>query len=105
MAETIKPIIKVEAGDSQKTIKQLKEDIKNLRDNILNLTKGTDEYNDAVEQLQANQRQLDEVMSLTKKTATALDGSYDALTHKMAQLKKEWRATADEARRADSNSG
>ena len=101
MAETIKPIIKVEAGDSQKTIKQLKEDIKNLRDNILNLTKGTDEYNDAVEQLQANQRQLDEVMSLTKKTATALDGSYDALTHKMAQLKKEWRATADEARRAD----
>lgn len=101
MAETIKPIIKVEAGDSQKTIKQLKEDIKNLRDNILNLTKGTDEYNDAVEQLQANQRQLDEVMSLTKKTATALDGSYDALTHKMAQLKKEWRATADEAKRAD----
>ena len=101
MAQDIKTTIKVDAGQSQKTVKQLKDDIKALRDNILNLTKGTDEYNDAVKQLQANQRQLDEVMGLTKKTATALEGSYDAMVHKMAQLKKEWRATADVAKRAD----
>lgn len=101
MAQDIKTTIKVDAGQSQKTVKQLKDDIKALRDNILNLKKGTTEYNDAVEQLQSSQRELDEVMGLTKKTATALDGSYDALVHKMAQLKKEWRATADVAKRAD----
>ena len=97
----IKPIITVDTGESQKSVKQLKKEISDLKDRILNLTKGTEEYTEAVEKLQADQRQLDEVMSLTKKTATALDGSYDALTHQMSLLKKEWRATADEARRAD----
>ena len=98
--EEIKPIIKVDTGESQKTVKSLKKEISDLRDHILNLTKGTDEYNEAVEQLQANQRELDETMALTKKTATALDGSYDALTHRMSLLKKEWRATADATKRA-----
>lgn len=101
MAEEVRPIIKVEVGDSEKSVKGLKKEISDLRDKILNLTKGTDEYNEAVEQLQQNQRDLDNVMALTKKNATALEGSYDALTHQMSQLKKEWRATADEARRAD----
>ena len=101
MSEEIKPIIKVEVGDSEKSVKGLKQEISDLRDKILNLTKGTDEYNEAVEQLQQNQRDLDNVMALTKKNAPALDGSYDALTQKMSLLKKEWRATADEAKRAD----
>lgn len=101
MAEEIKPIISIDIGDSQKSVKQLKDEIKILRDYILNLQKGTDEYNQAVNKLTQNQRQLDEVMALTKKTATALDGSYDALTHKMALLKKEWKATNDEARRSE----
>lgn len=101
MAEEIKPIISIDVGDSQKTVKKLKDDIKILRDYILNLQKGTDEYNKAVDQLTQNQRELDEVMALTKKTATALDGSYDALSHKMALLKKEWRATNDEVRRSE----
>lgn len=99
MAEEIKPIISIDIGDSQKSVKQLKEEIKILRDYILNLQKGTDEYNKAVNKLTQNQRQLDEVMALTKRTATALDGSYDALTHKMALLRKEWKATNDEVRR------
>lgn len=99
--EEVRPIIKVEVGDSEKSVKGLKQEISDLRDKILNLTKGTDEYNEAVEQLQQNQRDLDNVMALTKKNATALEGSYDALTHQMSQLKKEWRATADEAKRAD----
>ena len=99
MVEVIKPIIKVDIGDSQKTVKGLKEDIVKLRDAILNMEEGTDEYNSAVKQLTQSQRQLDNVMSLTKKTATALDGSYDALTHQMALLRKEWKATNDVARR------
>ena len=102
MAEQEKKVLlTVDTGSSEKTVKSLKKDISDLKDAILNLEKGSDAYNDAVEQLQQNQRELDEVMALTKKTATALDGSYDALVHQMSLLKKEWRATADEAKRAD----
>jgi chromosome segregation ATPase len=94
-------ILTVKTAESEKSIKSLKKEIGDLRDSILNLEKGSEEYARAVEQLQQDQRELDEVMSLTKKTATALDGSYDALVHQMALLKKEWRATNDEARRAE----
>lgn len=96
-----KILLRVETGDSQRTVKSLKQEISDLKDTILNLEKGSDDYNDAVKQLTAAQRDLNEVQALTKKTATALDGSYDALVHKMSQLKKEWRATADVAKRAE----
>lgn len=99
MEQEKKVILTVDTGKSEKTVKSLKQDISNLKDAILNLEKGTDAYNEAVEQLQISQRELNEVQALTKKTATALEGSYDALTHQMGLLKKEWRATNDEAKR------
>lgn len=100
MAETEKKIIlKVETGDSKRTVKSLKQDISDLKDAILNLDEGTDEYVAAVNELQRAQRDLNRVQSLTKESAVALEGSYDALTHQMALLKREWRATNDEARR------
>lgn len=98
--EVIKKLIEIEIkGDGEKSVKGLKKEIADLKDVILNLDKGTEEYDRAVERLVKDQRELNEVQALTKKTATALDGSYDALVHKMSLLKKEWRATNDEARR------
>ena len=100
MSELVyEPIIKVDTYDGEKSVKGLKDEIKKLQDHILNLTEGTDEYTLAVKKLQDDQRDLNSVMALTKQTATALDGSYDALVHQMGLLKKEWRATNDEARR------
>lgn len=101
MAEVFEPVIRIDTGDSERSVKELRKEISTLRDHILNLEKGTDEYNDAVKRLQQDQRDLDEVMALTKRTATALDGSYDALTQRMSLLKKEWRATNDAARRSE----
>lgn len=98
--EVIKKLIEIEIqGDGEKTVKGLKKEIADLKDVILNLEKGTEEYDRAVDRLVKDQRELNEVQALTKKEATALDGSYDALVHKMSLLKKEWRATNDEARR------
>lgn len=91
--------ISIDTGNAQSSVKKLKEDISKLRDEILNLTKGTDEYDRAVKALQDNQRKYNEVMSLTKKESVALEGSYDALVHQMSLLKKEWRATNDELKR------
>ena len=99
MSEVYEPIIRISTGDAQKTVKSLKKDIADLRDVILNLEEGTDEYAAAVKRLQDDQRQLDTVMGLTKKSATALEGSYDALQHQMSLLRKEWKSTNDEARR------
>lgn len=100
MADTEKKaMFTVGTGNSLKSVKDLKNEIKSLQDTILNLDKGTTEYNDAVARLQENQRALNEVMSLTRRDAVALEGSYDALTYRMAELKKEWKATNDEARR------
>lgn len=100
MAETEKKILlRVETGDSKKTVKSLKQDISDLKDAILNLDEGTDDYVKAVNELQKAQRELNKVQALTKESAVALDGSYDALTHQMALLRKEWKATNDEARR------
>ena len=99
MEQEKKILLKVDTGGSEKTVKSLKKDISDLKDAILNLEKGTKEYDDAVEQLQTSQRELNEVQALTKKTATALEGSYDALTHQLSLLKKEWKATNDEAKR------
>lgn len=100
MSELVyEPVIKVDTYDGEKSVKGLKDEIKKLQDHILNLTEGTDEYAFAVKKLQDDQRDLNSVMALTKQTATALDGSYDALVHQMGLLKKEWRATNDEARR------
>lgn len=101
MAEVFEPVIRIDTGDSERSVKELRKEISTLRDHILNLEKGTDEYNDAVKRLQQDQRDLDEVMALTKRTATALEGSYDALTQQMSLLKKEWRATNDAARRSE----
>lgn len=101
MAEVFEPVIRIDTGDSELTVKDLKREISTLRDEILNLEKGTEQYDTAVKKLQDDQRKLDEVMALTKRTATALDGSYDALTQQMSLLKKEWRATNDEARRSE----
>lgn len=99
MAEVFESVIKIDTGDSEQSVKGLKKEIGELRDYILKLDAGTEEYAEAVGKLQEDQRKLNEVMSLTKREAVALDGSYDALVHKMSLLKKEWRATNDEARR------
>lgn len=101
MAEVFEPVIKIETGNSEQSVKGLKKEISDLKDAILNLDKGSDAYNEAVARLQADQRKLNEVMSLTKKEAVALEGSYDALTYQMSQLKKEWKATNDEAKRGE----
>ena len=91
--------IRTEVYESEETMQSLKNRIKSLQDEILNLDKDTEKYNKTLEELQKASQKYNETISLTKKNAFALEGSYDALTQKMSLLKKEWRATNDESRR------
>lgn len=99
MSEVVTPLVEVKTGDSEVTVKKLRQEISKLRDTLLNVEAGSEEYNKSISKLQENQEKLNRVMSLSKKSANALDGSYDALVQQMSLLRKEWRATDDVARR------
>ena len=83
------------------SMKELRNQIKLLKDRLVQLEEGTDAYTETVAVLVEKQRQLNSITSATKKDNTALEGSYDALAAKMSALRKEWKATTDEAKRAE----
>ena len=97
MAEKVE-ILEIETGNSEQTLKELKDQIKELRKELDGCTIGSDKFKSTLDELSAAQ---DKLKNATKKSNEALEGSYDALVAKMAELKKAWRETADEAERAD----
>lgn len=97
MAEKVE-IIEIDAGTATKTLKELKDEVKDLRRQLDDCEIGSDKFAKTLDELTTAQTEL---KNATKSSNEALEGSYDALTAKMAELKKAWRATADEAERAD----
>lgn len=81
------------------SLKEYKKQIQDLRSELLNLDKTSAEYAKIADDIRQRQSKLNEVMSVGKGNADALDGSYNALTHQMAELRKQWKATNDEAER------
>ena len=101
MAQDIVTVLKVETGNSEKTIKALKEEIKTLKTTLESAEIGSEAFTQASQQLAAAQAELKTAMDSTKQTAEAADGSYNALVATMAELKKQWKATADEVERSE----
>lgn len=99
MADTIEKIIKIESSGSEQTVKGLKKEIDSLRDALLNVEKGGDDYKKILEQLINDQKRLADVMSAGKNEASAATGSYNALKNEMSALKKVWGEVTDEASR------
>ena len=91
--------IQIKTEQSEKTIKQLKEEIKSLKGTLDEAVIGSDEFKQASKELADAQNALKTAMSEGKTVIENVDGSYNALVATMAELKKEWRATADEVRR------
>lgn len=84
-----------EAGQ---TLKELKEQVKDLRKQLDDCAVGSDKFASTLDELTTAQEKLKKA---TKTSIDAVEGSYDALVVKMSELKKAWRATADEAERSD----
>lgn len=91
----------IEGEQSINTIKELKKHIDSLRDSMVGLTKGSEEWNKVEKELIDNTEHLNSILKAGKKTTDAAAGSYDALQQEMSKLRKEWKATADEAERND----
>ena len=103
MASNNKEIVKVlnvETKGSDVRVKTLRQEIAALNEVLKNTEQGSAEYNAAVQQIKNNQDLLSQSMKSTKTEAEALDGSYDALTNKLNELKKAWKATNDEVERS-----
>ena len=101
MAKEIVGVLKVETGGSEKTIKALKDEIKNLKTTLEGAEIGSDKFAKASKDLADAQNELKKVLNSTKEKTEDVDGSYNALVKTMAELKKQWRATADEIERAE----
>ena len=83
------------------TVKELRNEINALRDSLVPMTKGSEEWNKTTTDLVEKQKKLTDVMQASKEQMTAAAGSYNALQNEMTALRREWKETTDEATRAD----
>ena len=88
--------VQTEAEETGKTLRDLRNEVKELRSTLENTEIGTEEFGKTLTELTIKQQELTNV---TKSGVAAQKGSYNDLVNQMALLKTEWRATADEAKR------
>ena len=116
MAEEIKKIVTVDTsqavdaldklkgatdqvGQEFKSMKDAKDKIDSLEAGMLSLDRASEEYASTLKEVQTLQDKYNKVVSDAKGVTDAAAGSYNALSKQMADLKKAWKATADEAER------
>lgn len=95
---TIQRIIEVHAERSTDTVKDLKTEINDLKDALLNVDKASEDYDKGVKLLQEDQRRLNEVNALTKKENNAIAGSYYDLNARLVQARKDYKNLTAEQR-------
>lgn len=110
MAEEKKTILTLDIGTdgAVKSIKDLRDNITNLKDNLKTLEIGGEEYKKTLKELKENEAALKNAMYATStsladvaKAAKGTGDSYNGLVKHMADLKAEFRATNDEAKRLE----
>lgn len=100
MAEETITILKVGTEEAVQSVNDLRENVKVLKAALGDLTIGTDEYKDTLDQLKVNQNALKDAMYASTASmgdltaaATGTSETYNGLVHRMAALKEELRAT------------
>lgn len=113
MAEETITIFRADTGAAVKSIADLRESIKALKENLETMDIGSKEYADTLSQLQVQQAALKNAMhattaegdqqadtfAATARAAKGLGTSYNALVKQMADLDQQFRATEDAAKR------
>ena len=100
-------ILKLQTEGAQ-SVADLRENVKALKKVVEEAEIGTKDYQEALSLLKVNQNALKDAMYATSssmedvaKAATGAGESYNALVHRMAKLKEEFRSTGDAARRME----
>lgn len=89
----------VSAGYSFKSLGDAKKYIDRLRASLIDLDETSEEYAERVEEIDKVQDKLNKAMKATGSSLKDAEGSYNALSKKMSELKKAFKATNDEAER------
>lgn len=99
MAQETITVLKIDALDGIKTVKQLRDSIKELKNEISGLDIGTEKYQTTLAKLNTQQNAMKGAMSGTaasfddiSKAAAGVGQSYNALVARAAALTKEWRS-------------
>lgn len=99
MAVVTEKIIDVEIKGVS-SVKELKNEIKELRDRLVRLDETSEDYKKTVDELIEDERKLTSVMRAGKNEVSAATGSYNALSQEMSALKKVWKEVTSEAERS-----
>lgn len=89
----------VSAGYSFKSLGDAKKYIDRLRASLIDLDEESEEYAERVEEIDKVQDKLNKAMKATGDRVKDAEGSYNALSKQMSELKKAFKATNDEAER------
>lgn len=98
MAEEIKKVISIDTKGAE-SVKDLIDKVEKLRGILKTLDETSDEYKTTLGELKSAQDNLTSSLGNNQVKAEAAEGSYNALAQQMKVLKKEWKATSDEAER------
>lgn len=98
--ESVKTV-QIGTQEAVKSLADLRKQITDCKNELFELTEGSEEYNDKLQELGYAQQELTSFMQATRQGCTALEGSYNALSYQLGLLKQEWKSTNDEARRAE----
>jgi len=96
MADAIK-VFDVEINTS--SINEFRKSLKEARAALNEAEIGTTEFTQGIRDLEAAENKLRNALKLGTTEVEKADDSYNALTRSMSELKAQWRATNDEARR------
>ena len=88
-----------ESSQSFQTLGEAKKYIDKLKASLIDLDENSKEYKDRCEEIAAVQQKVSTAMKAGSNTGKAAEGSYNALAKQMAELKKQFKATNDEAER------
>lgn len=121
MADEQVTIIRIDTGEAVRSVGDLRQNIKLLKEQLNDYEIGSKEYQETLEALKVSQNALKDAMYATgtsmeqlaadaKGVNVAFDEnnklvnteaqSYNALVHTLAELKAQWRAATDETERA-----
>ena len=90
--EEVKKIVKIETQGSVQSVKDLRDNIKNLRDTLVSLDSTSQEYVQIAKQIYSEEQKLAKVMSASKNAVSPYERSMKALTTTYDNQRQELRA-------------
>lgn len=88
-----------ESSQSFQTLGEAKKYIDKLKASLIDLDENSKEYKDRCEEIATVQHKVSTAIKAGSDAGKAAEGSYNALAKQMAELKKQFKATSDEAER------